>query len=80
MYVLEAKRNDTRQCTHKQHKPETSQCDVKARESYATLKNLRSLHRVEALDGKTERHEQLLQTLAIQDPAPGYTQNIHGYI
>ncbi|POM69104.1 LOW QUALITY PROTEIN: Hypothetical protein PHPALM_14640 [Phytophthora palmivora] len=31
-----------------------------------------TLHRAGALNTKIERHEQLLQTPAIQDPAPGY--------
>ncbi|POM64158.1 Hypothetical protein PHPALM_20347 [Phytophthora palmivora] len=50
--------------------------NISSRGPGAVLKYLRSLHRAGALNSKIERHEQLLQTQAIQDPAPGYTQNI----
>ena len=49
---------------------------ISSRGSGAVLKHLRSLHRAGALNPRIERHEQLLRTPAIQDPAPGYTQNI----
>ncbi|POM60682.1 hypothetical protein PHPALM_30433 [Phytophthora palmivora] len=50
--------------------------NISSRGSSAVLKHLRCLHRAGALNSKFERHEQLLQTPAIQDPAPGYTQDI----
>ncbi|POM74863.1 Hypothetical protein PHPALM_8113 [Phytophthora palmivora] len=49
---------------------------ISSRGSGAVLKHLRSLHRTGALNAKIERHDQLLQTPAIQDPDPGYTHNI----
>ncbi|POM81504.1 LOW QUALITY PROTEIN: Hypothetical protein PHPALM_512 [Phytophthora palmivora] len=45
--------------------------NISSRESGAVLKHLRSLHRAGALNTKIERHEQLLQTPAIQDTASG---------
>ncbi|KUF88625.1 hypothetical protein AM588_10001869 [Phytophthora nicotianae] len=42
----------------------------------AVLKHLRILHRSGVLIAKIERHQRLLQTTAIRDPAPGHTQNI----
>ncbi|POM68942.1 LOW QUALITY PROTEIN: Hypothetical protein PHPALM_14831 [Phytophthora palmivora] len=44
--------------------------NISSRGSGAVLKHLHSLHRAGALNTKIERHEQLLQTPAIQDPAP----------
>lgn len=49
---------------------------ISSRGSGAVLKHLRTLHRAGELNSRIERHEQLFQTPAIQDPAPGYTQNI----
>ncbi|POM76692.1 Hypothetical protein PHPALM_6052 [Phytophthora palmivora] len=45
--------------------------NISSHGSGAVLKHLRSLHHAGALNSKIERHEQLLQTPAIQDPAPG---------
>uniref|UniRef100_H3GG50 Uncharacterized protein n=1 Tax=Phytophthora ramorum TaxID=164328 RepID=H3GG50_PHYRM len=50
--------------------------NISSRGSGAVLKHLRILHRAGTLNTNIGRHEQLLQTPAIQDPAPGYTQNI----
>lgn len=50
--------------------------DITSRGSGAVLKHLRALHRAGALNARIQRHEQLLQTPAICDPAPGYTQNV----
>ncbi|KAK1943057.1 hypothetical protein P3T76_005694 [Phytophthora citrophthora] len=47
-----------------------------SRGSGAVLKHLRALHRSGALNAMIDRHQRLLQTTAIKDPAPGYTQNI----
>ncbi|KAK1935511.1 hypothetical protein P3T76_010736 [Phytophthora citrophthora] len=47
-----------------------------SRGSGAVLKHLRALHRSGALNAMIGRHQRLLQTTAIKDPAPGYTQNI----
>ncbi|KUF77718.1 hypothetical protein AM587_10016712 [Phytophthora nicotianae] len=47
-----------------------------SRGSGAVLKHLRTLHRAGTLNARIERHEQLLQSAAICDPAPGYTQNV----
>ncbi|KAK1940734.1 hypothetical protein P3T76_008185 [Phytophthora citrophthora] len=49
---------------------------VTSRGSGAVLKHLRALHRSGALNAMIDRHQRLLQTTAIKDPAPGYTQNI----
>ncbi|ETK79237.1 hypothetical protein L915_14886, partial [Phytophthora nicotianae] len=49
---------------------------ISSRGSGAVLKNLGTLHRAGTLNAMIERHEQLLQSAAICDPAPGYTQNV----
>ncbi|KUF87536.1 hypothetical protein AM587_10003044 [Phytophthora nicotianae] len=49
---------------------------ISSRGSGAVLKHLRTLHRAGTLNARIERHEQLLQSAAICDPAPGYTQNV----
>ncbi|POM74301.1 Hypothetical protein PHPALM_8765 [Phytophthora palmivora] len=40
------------------------------------LKHLRSLHRSGILNAKIEGYQRLIQTAAIKDPAPGYTQDV----
>uniref|UniRef100_H3GKC7 Uncharacterized protein n=1 Tax=Phytophthora ramorum TaxID=164328 RepID=H3GKC7_PHYRM len=50
--------------------------NISSRGSGAFLKHLRILDRAGTLNTNIGRHEQLLQTPSIQDPAPGYTQNI----
>ncbi|KAG3108801.1 hypothetical protein PI124_g14227 [Phytophthora idaei] len=44
--------------------------------SGSDLKYRRTLHRSGGLNTTTERYQRLLQTAAIKDPAPGYTQDI----
>ncbi|GMF20213.1 unnamed protein product [Phytophthora fragariaefolia] len=49
---------------------------VGSRGSGAVLKHLRALHRSGDLNARIDRHQLLLQTSAIRDPAPGYTQDV----
>ncbi|KAJ8518614.1 hypothetical protein ON010_g18190 [Phytophthora cinnamomi] len=50
--------------------------DITSRGSGAVLKHPRSLHRSGDLNAKIDRHQRLLHTAAIRDPAPGYTQDV----
>ncbi|ETP50572.1 hypothetical protein F442_04151 [Phytophthora nicotianae P10297] len=49
---------------------------ITSRGAGAVLKHLRILHRCGVLNVKIERHQRLLQTTAIRDPAPRHTQDI----
>ncbi|OWY91968.1 hypothetical protein PHMEG_00039214 [Phytophthora megakarya] len=49
---------------------------ITSRGSSAVLKHLQSLHNKGALNAIIERHQRLLQTTAIHDPVPGYTQDV----
>ncbi|GMF39302.1 unnamed protein product [Phytophthora fragariaefolia] len=49
---------------------------IKSRGSSAILKHLQRLHNAGALDALIARHQRLLQTATIQDPSPGYTQDV----
>ncbi|POM81223.1 Hypothetical protein PHPALM_841 [Phytophthora palmivora] len=53
-----------------------SECKTTSRGAGNVLKHLRSLHRSGILNAKIERYQRLIQTAAIKDPAPGYTQDV----
>ncbi|EGZ10360.1 hypothetical protein PHYSODRAFT_260765 [Phytophthora sojae] len=50
--------------------------NITSRGSSAVLKHLWVLHRSGDLNAKIERHQRLLQTAAVRDPAPGYSQDV----
>ncbi|KUF83065.1 E3 ubiquitin-protein ligase [Phytophthora nicotianae] len=49
---------------------------INSRGSSAVLKHLQGIHSAGSLNAMIQRHRRLLQTPAIQDPAPGYTQDV----
>ncbi|OWZ21398.1 hypothetical protein PHMEG_0004050 [Phytophthora megakarya] len=49
---------------------------INSRCSSAVLKHLQGLHSAGSLNAVILRHQRLHQTAAIQDPAPGYTQDV----
>ncbi|POM73799.1 Hypothetical protein PHPALM_9315 [Phytophthora palmivora] len=53
-----------------------SERNITSRGAGNVLKHLRSLHRSGILNAKIERYQRLIQTAAIKDPAPGYTQDV----
>ncbi|KAE9039856.1 hypothetical protein PR003_g6417 [Phytophthora rubi] len=53
-----------------------SECGVTSRELGVAIKHLRALHLLGVLNEKMELHQSLLQSSAIRDPAPGYTQDV----
>ncbi|KAE8893543.1 hypothetical protein PF003_g22532 [Phytophthora fragariae] len=53
-----------------------TQHGINSRGSSAVLKHLQGLHSAGTLNAIIQYHQRLLQTEAIQDPAPGYTQDV----